>query len=95
MDNVLTDEQLEDKLATLNVGWSAIPGQGLVRVFETGSFKAGVTLLVRLAEVVAQFDHDPTIRLHSDQLEVTLTTLDAGGVTERDIELAGAIDKLE
>lgn len=36
--HILTDEQIEQTLHDLNVAWSAIPGQGLVRCMTLKAF---------------------------------------------------------
>jgi 4a-hydroxytetrahydrobiopterin dehydratase len=88
----LNETQLEQALKELNVAWSSIPGQGLVRVFDTGSFSAGVELIVRLAKIAEAQDHNPDVRLTPEDVEVTLTTPSAGGVTEQDIQFAKIVD---
>ncbi len=93
-ETLLSDEQLETALKSLHVAWSAIPGQGLVRVFTTNGFNQGVALITQLAEIAEAHNHHPELHLTYDELEVTLTTHSAGGVTQKDIELAQAIDTL-
>lgn len=90
--SLLTDAQIEAALPELDVEWSAIPGQGLVRVFTTGSFNEGVALLASLAKLADKLNHHPDVHLTFDEVEVTLTTHSAGGVTNLDIEMAKAID---
>ncbi len=91
---VLSDEELNEVLKTLDVEWSLIPGQGLVRVFETDSFKEGLDLAANIAKVADEIKHYPQVRLTDDEVEVTLITESSGGITTADVELAGAIDGL-
>jgi 4a-hydroxytetrahydrobiopterin dehydratase len=91
---ILSDDQIEAALQSLNVAWAAIPGQGLVRVFKTPNFMAGVELVGRIAAIAEQYQHHPDIKLTYGEVEVTLTTHNVSGVTEKDIELASAIDEL-
>lgn len=95
MQTLLNEDQIETALKGLDTAWSALPGEGLVRVFETGSFQAGLVLLTRIAALAEQQDHHPDARLSYNQLEITLTTHDAGGITEQDVVLARAIDALK
>lgn len=90
---LLTDERLEATLPELDLAWSAIPGQGLVRVFTTGTFNKGVALVVKLAEIAEKRNHHPDVHLTHDEVEVTLLTHSAGGVTNLDVEMAKAIDQ--
>lgn len=92
---LLTEAETTEALERLNVGWSALPGQGLVRVFETGNFSAGVALLARVAEIADRLDHHPDAKLTYDQVEITLTTHDKGGVTQQDVWLAAEIDAMK
>lgn len=91
---VLSDVQIEQAVATLNVGWTHIPGEGLVRVFETDSFGEGLALVNQIAEVVMKMSHEPEIILRVDEVDITTFTPDAGGVTQKDIDLAKAIDAI-
>lgn len=93
-DQILTDQQIENILPELNVAWSDIPGQGLVRVFNTGSFNSGVKLINQIAKIAQEHNHHPDIHLTFSEVEVTLSTHSVGGVTQRDIDLAKAIDQL-
>lgn len=93
-EQVLTDDQIETAVENLNVAWSYIPGQGLVRVFETGSFGDGLRLINRIASIVEKQGHHPEITLRQDEVELVTMTYDAGGVTQRDIDLAAAINDL-
>lgn len=94
MDTVLSETQLEEALQGLDVAWSSIPGQGLVRVYDTGSFAEGVALIAKIAEVAEKQEHHPDVFLTPDDVEVTLTTHSAGGVTQRDVAMAQELDKL-
>jgi 4a-hydroxytetrahydrobiopterin dehydratase len=48
----------------------------------------------RAALVAEKLDHHPEWFNVYDKVEVTLATHDAGGVTDRDVELAAAMDRL-
>lgn len=93
MHDLLTDEQIETALKELHIEWSAIPSQGLVRVFETKNFSEGVALINKLAHIAESINHHPDIKLTYGEVEVTLTTHSTGGITAHDVELAKAIDQ--
>ncbi len=93
-EQVLSDDQIETAVEELNVAWSAIPGQGLVRVFETSNFAEGLALVNEIAKVAEAQNHHPDVTLRYNEVELTTTTHSASGVTQKDIDLAKSIDKL-
>lgn len=94
-EKLLTPDQIDHYLSEIDVEWAAIPGQGLVRVFEAGSFEEGLELLNKISEVIKNQEHYPEITLRAGQLEVAAITNEVGGITIKDVELAKAIDELE
>lgn len=78
----------------LNVAWSNIDGEGLVRVVPTHSFRTGVGLVAKLAELADQQGHDPDVQLTNSKVVITLFSHDVQDVTERDIKFARAVDAL-
>ena len=54
----------------------------------------GTAVRSRAALVAEKLDHHPEWFNVYNQVDVTLATHDAGGVTERDIKLAEAMDRL-
>jgi 4a-hydroxytetrahydrobiopterin dehydratase len=46
----------------------------------------------RVAEIAEAMDHHPDIDIRYSQVALTLSTHDAGGLTERDVSLAGKIE---
>lgn len=91
-DQILPDAQIESELAKLNVAWSHIPGEGIIRVFETQGFAEGLALVERIGGIAERLTHYPEVTLRSDETVVTIVDADAGGVTQADIDLAKAID---
>ena len=90
-DPILTDEQIESEVAKLNIAWAHIPGEGLVRVFETKGFAEGLALVERIGGVAERLTHYPEVTLRSDEVDVAAFTIEVSGVTQADIELAKAI----
>jgi 4a-hydroxytetrahydrobiopterin dehydratase len=91
-DHILSDEQIETEVAKLNVAWTHIPGEGLVRVFETKGFAEGLALVERIGGIAERLTHYPEVTLRNDEVDVTAFDTDAGGVTQEDLDLAKAID---
>ena len=69
--------------------------EALERDFEFKDFQAAMWFVNRVAEVAEDRNHHPDILIHGwNKVRLTLTTHDAGGLTENDHALAAAIDEL-
>lgn len=69
-------------------------GDGITRTIEFEEFMEGIDFVNLLAEVADEAQHHPDILVRYDKVTLTLTTHDAGGITDADIELAQRIDNL-
>jgi 4a-hydroxytetrahydrobiopterin dehydratase len=66
----------------------------IVRSFQFADFSAAWGFMTRVALLAEQQDHHPEWSNVYNKVEITLSTHDAGGLSERDLKLANAIDKL-
>lgn len=90
----LTDAELSAALATLP-GWSKVAGrEAIVKSFKLKNFRAATGFLVQVAMAAEHLDHHPEFKHLYDTVEVTMNTHDAGGVSERDVALARAIEAI-
>ena len=85
---------MDENETNLNVAWSDIEGEGLVRVVPTDSFATGVALVAELAKISEAQGHDPDVQLTNDKVVITLYSHDENAVTERDHRFAQAVDEL-
>ncbi|TML77190.1 MAG: 4a-hydroxytetrahydrobiopterin dehydratase [Actinobacteria bacterium] len=60
----------------------------LEREFELPSFPAAIEFVGRLAELAESEDHHPDIDIRYRRVTVRWTTHSAGGITEKDREMA-------
>ena len=60
----------------------------LVGVFRTADFRSAVHLVDAVAVLADELNHHPDVQLAWGRVEFSLTSHDAGGVTQRDVELA-------
>lgn len=72
---------------TVPEGWRE-DGDALVRELEFESFPAAVAFVGRLAELAERENHHPDIDIRYRRVTVRWSTHSAGGVTDRDRELA-------
>ena len=76
-------------------GWT-LEGRGkaLVRTFKFKDFSEAFGFLTRVALYAEKADHHPEFTSVWNRVDFRLTSHDAGGVTERDVALAEAINAL-
>ncbi|MBI5497773.1 MAG: 4a-hydroxytetrahydrobiopterin dehydratase [Deltaproteobacteria bacterium] len=89
---LLSDAELAHLLAGLP-GWTA-RGGALERTARTRDFTVAVELLGRVARVAVAQDHHPDLTVTGAALVIRVSTHDAGGVTQRDVALARAVEPL-
>ena len=86
----LNTEQIETRIAELP-DWS-LSSESLQRTYGFDNFLGAMTFVNRIAGLAEDMQHHPDIMIRYNKVTLTLTTHDAGGVTERDFSLAHAID---
>lgn len=73
--------------------WSELEGRDAIqRTFKFVDFNAAFGFMTRCALKAGQMDHHPEWFNVYNRIDVTLTTHDAGGLSERDIVLAKFMD---
>jgi 4a-hydroxytetrahydrobiopterin dehydratase len=76
-------------------GWSDVPDRdAITRKFVFKNFNEAFGFMTRAALIAEKFDHHPEWFNVYKTVEVTLSTHDAGGVTELDVKLAEAMNRL-
>jgi len=90
MSDVLSDDEIEDGLAD---GWTR-EGDEIVRTYEFDSYLEGVGFASAAAGLAEEAFHHPELTINWREVEVRLTTHDAGGITEKDLDLAARFDEL-
>lgn len=94
MAEKLTGSARSAALAALK-GWSEVNGRDAIsKKFNFKDFNEAFGFMARAALIAEKLDHHPEWFNVYNRVEVTLATHDAGGLTERDIQLAQAMDRL-
>jgi 4a-hydroxytetrahydrobiopterin dehydratase len=76
-------------------GWSEVDDRDAIRkVYHFGSFREAWGFMSQVALMAEKMDHHPEWINIGNQVEIILTTHDAGGVSELDLRLAHAIDEV-
>jgi 4a-hydroxytetrahydrobiopterin dehydratase len=81
-------------LGTLH-GWSEVADRDAIRKsYHFSDFSEAWGFLSRIALIAEKMDHHPEIFNVYNRVEIVLSTHDAGGLSERDIKEAQAIDEI-
>ena len=73
--------------------WKPVMGRdAITRKFEFANFSEAFAFMTRAALLAEKMDHHPEWFNVYNKVEVTLSTHDAGGVTQNDIDMAAAMD---
>jgi 4a-hydroxytetrahydrobiopterin dehydratase len=76
-------------------GWSEVSGRdAIAKKFVFKDFNEAFGFMSRVALVAEKMDHHPEWSNVYKTVDVTLSTHDAGGVTELDVKLAETMDKI-
>lgn len=73
--------------------WRAF-ANALHKEFRFRGFRAAIAFVNRVAEQATNAAHHPDIEIHYDRVHLTLSTHSEGGITEKDIALAHAIEEV-
>jgi len=90
--NKLSDEQIEKELANLP-GWSIVNGK-LHKDFVFKDFIEAFGFMSTAALHIEKMNHHPEWFNVYNKIKVDLTTHDAGGITQNDINLARILNSL-
>lgn len=91
MDATLTPDESASRLSGTGFRHR---GDQLEVHYRTPDFASGLRLLVEVGALAESLQHHPEVRLGWGRLEFTLSSHDAGGVTDRDVALARGIHDL-
>lgn len=88
MPDVLSDEEVAARLPET---WDREDDE-IVRVYEFEDYLRGVNFAQMVGEIAEAQFHHPVITIEYKTVEIRLTTHDAGGITENDLEMAKLIE---
>ena len=88
----LTAQQVSLHLKTFP-NW-ADRAQAICRTFKFEGFLMSIAFVRRIAKRAQKFNHHPDIDIRFDQVTLTLTSPDEGGITEKDFSLAQQCDEV-
>ena len=92
MGTLLTQNEIDKALAKLD-GWNQ-SGNEIVRTFVLPSFPAALAFTCAAGHLAERADHHPDILIKYRKVTLTLSTHSAGGLTQKDFDLASEIDRI-
>jgi len=76
-------------------GWTDLDGKdAITKTFSFADFNQAFGFMSRMALIAEKMDHHPEWFNVYNRVEVVLTTHDAGGVTELDVRMATAMNRI-
>lgn len=88
----LDDATIRERAQSL-AGWT-LDGQSLKITRKFKDFLAAMAFVNRLVDPAEAAGHHPDIYISYNRVDITLTTHDAGGLTEMDFQMAQTISNL-
>lgn len=89
---LLSEDEIRAALADLE-GWSG-DAHGITRAAELPSFPGAIKVVDEVAVIAEELDHHPDIDIRWRTLTFVCSTHSEGGVTRKDVELAGRINAI-
>jgi 4a-hydroxytetrahydrobiopterin dehydratase len=89
----LTDEELAAEMAKMR-DWSIENGM-LTRSYEARSYMAGLEFAMEVGRIAETIDHHPDILISYKKVRISVSTHSAGGITQRDFDLARRIEDID
>jgi 4a-hydroxytetrahydrobiopterin dehydratase len=90
MHALLTEEELTQHMDHLP-GWTR-DGGSLIKEYHFKRFSQSLQFVNHIAETADAVNHHPDIDIRYDKVRLVLSTHDAGGVTQSDVEMAASAD---
>jgi len=88
----LSESQIEAGLES-HPAWVELNGE-IQRTYEFEDFKGAMKFVNSVAEYAEEAQHHPDILVRYNKVTLSVSTHDAGGITQKDFDLAEATDKL-
>ena len=89
----LSDIAIQRELGTLP-GWSR-KGDLITKTFQFREFLTGIDFVTAVARAAETADHHPDIDIRYTKIVFTLSTHSAGGITQKDLDMAKQIERVQ
>ena len=89
----LNEIELQYRMKEIDISW-ALKGKFIHREITFKDFVEAFSFMTSVAEIAEKADHHPTWKNTYNKINISLTTHDSNGLTEKDFTLAKEIDQL-
>ena len=93
MSERLSDISIQRELGNLP-GWSR-RGEVISKTFQFRDFLTGIDFVAAVAKAADAADHHPDIDIRYTKVTCALSTHSAGGITQKDLDMARKIDRAQ
>ena len=93
MADRLSDIAIQRELGSLQ-GWSR-RGDVITKTFQFRNFMTGINFVTAVAKAADAADHHPDMDIRYTKVTCTLSTHSAGGITQKDLDLAKQIERFQ
>lgn len=83
-----------DRWHAMHTDWERVSCDSISREYKFDDFKSALAFVNKVGELAEHKNHHPDITLGWGRVRVLYTTHDAGGLTQLDLDMAEATDKL-
>ena len=90
--NVLSELEINENLTELD-DWS-LDGDAIRKEWEFNNFSEAMDFINMMAVIAEKHDHHPHLFNVYNRVTLRFNTHDAGGITEKDINIAKELDKI-
>lgn len=88
----LSEDAIAARLEALS-GWSR-QGDMIVKTYKLPGFPAAISFVTHVGFLAEQANHHPNIDIRWNKVTLALSTHDAGGLTDKDFDLAEKADEV-
>lgn len=89
----LTDKQINEEIKKLE-GWN-YDGEKIRKKYNFEEYIKGIDFVNEIAKLAEEENHHPDILIGFREVEITLKSHDVDTITDRDINLASKIEKID
>jgi 4a-hydroxytetrahydrobiopterin dehydratase len=91
--SLLDTDEITKRLEDLK-GWGR-EGKEICKTFQHEDFAEAIRFVNSVADLAEEANHHPDITINYNKVSLTLATHSEGGLTEKDFDLAGQIERLD